>query len=199
MMPRMRCDAQARVFRLGRSVPLVALVVAALGWVAACGAPVVPRETPAGYPPDFALVMTVYGEPSADAGRDPEPRHRSAQHIVTPDRLLRAALGPGTHADYYPGPTAKLSPAQMGLIYRLAVAALASENTNLPHENTPPTPPNAATARAAAVPALAPGAGVSYRLTLEAHARVTTYDTTPQRNAAATALLDELIRLRGGR
>ncbi len=65
------------------------------------------------YPPDFGGVVTV------TSAVDLEPaRHRSAQHLVQPDRLLRVALGPGVHHRFYPAPTAKLSPAEMANIFR---------------------------------------------------------------------------------
>lgn len=152
---------------------------------------------PAGYPPDFALVFLVRGTPEADAGRDPEPRHRSAQHVLTPDRLLRVALGPGVHADLYPPPTAKIPVERMALLYRLVdaarqsvVAVPASEGQTTPATAAPPT----------AEPApVAPTAAVTYHLVLTAHGRHSTFDTDPRQNAAATALLDELIQLRGGR
>lgn len=147
--------------------------------------------SPRAYPADFALVLTVRGSAEADTGRDREPRHRSAQHVLTPDRLLRVALGPGVHADLYPPASAQVSIEQMALLYRLAAAARESaDEASSPSETSP--------ARPAPPPTVASANPITYRLTLTAHGQRWTYRFPPRENAAATALLDELIRLRGG-
>lgn len=200
MMPRVRWSLLQPVPSVCRGSLGVVLLAAVLLGVGGCQPVVAPSaENDAAYPPDFSLVFTVHGSPDADAGRDLEPRHRSAQHVITPDRLLRVALGPGVHADLYPPATAKISIERMALLYRLASAA---QQTG-PADAQPPTNPAASaptsTTPTAPTPGVLPTAPITYRLTLTGHGQHWTYDTHPRQNAAATALLDELIRLRGGR
>lgn len=132
----------------------------------------------AAYPPDFTLVFFVKAHGSDRP--DDSPHQRPAQHAVTPDRLLRAALGPGVTPRFHPPATATLTAEQMAELYRLAEAAAQAEAGLLPISR-------------AARPA------VVYRLTLTAGGTSTDLRTAPDRNPAARDLLDLLIQLRGGR
>ena len=79
----------------------------------------------AAYPPDFTLVFFV----AADEwpGEPTPPASRPAQHTVTPDRILRAALGPGVSPRFHPPATATLSVDQMAELYRWAEQAVANK------------------------------------------------------------------------
>lgn len=150
----------------------------ALGW-AGCVTP--QREAvldAAAYPPDFTLVFFV--EADEWPGEPTTPQTRPAQHAVTPDRTLRAALGPGVSPQFHPPATATLTAGQMAELYRLAedVVRLESQQASMSRAARPE---------------------VVYRLTLTAHGDSIELRTTPDRNPAARDLLDRLIRLRGGR
>ncbi len=150
----------------------VGCLLTCLAALAACSMPVDAPAPP--YPPDFALVFHVDGP--ADAA---DPLRRPAQHVVEPSRKLRVMLGPGATVADYPPPTARLSPTQMADLYRLARAAVLDD----------PAPPAGATA------------STIYRVTLTAGGRTTTraLDAEAKPAPAATALLRELVQLRGGR
>jgi len=132
----------------------------------------------AAYPPDFTLVFFVEAQDAATP--DPSPHERPAQHAVTPDRTLRAALGPGVTPRFHPPATATLAVGQMAALFRLTERAVAAES-ELP------------TISRAARPA------VVYRLTLVAAGTSRDLRTTPGRNPAARELLELLVQLRGGR
>ena len=139
----------------------------------------------AAYPPDFALVCTVTApdDPHTDPAADPPPllpRYRPAQHLLEPDRLLRVALGPGTHRGLYPPPTARLQPAQVAELYRLT-ARLKTSNPNPPHAS-PPDP-----------------AGINCRLSFTANGTTTELRGDPQQWPELDALLQQLVQLRGGK
>lgn len=91
-------------------------------WLGACAAPP-DRYDVQRRAGDFLLRVTVeaWGDPSRDesAGLPTEP----GQYVVTPDRELRVALGPGATADVYPGRTAVLRPEEMDELWRLTVQA----------------------------------------------------------------------------
>lgn len=132
----------------------------------------------AAYPPDFTLVFFV--EAQDDLIPSQTPHHRPAQHAVTPDLTLRAALGPGVTPRFHPPATATLTTDQMAELHRLADQAVRAEDQ---------LPPMSGAARPA----------VMYRLTLAAHGVSRAIRTTPDRNPAARDLLDLLVELRGGR
>ena len=129
--------------------------------------------SPSAYPPDFAMVFHVSGEPGAA-----DPMLRTAQHVVDPARHLRVMLGAGVTAADYPPTTARLSQQQMAYLYRMALAAL----------DDPAPPPGA-------------GAEVVYLVTLTANGRTDTrgFDAESKPPPAATPLLRRLVTLRGGR
>ena len=132
----------------------------------------------AAYPPDFTLVFFV----AADEwpGEPTPPASRPAQHTVTPDRILRAALGPGVSPRFHPPATATLSVDQMAELYRWAEQAVANK---------------------AGLPAMSAAARpeVVYRLSITTHGESDEFRTTPTRNPSARKLLERLIDLRGGR
>ncbi|MBB6428363.1 hypothetical protein [Algisphaera agarilytica] len=130
------------------------------------------------YPPDFTLEFFVQSQPWP--GETPAPDERPAQHTVTPDRTLRAALGPGVSPKFHPPATATLSPTDMAGLYRLAEQAAAHEATLVPMSGS--SHPE-----------------VVYRLSITARDQTTDLRTTPDRNPPAKQLLDRLIELRGGR
>ncbi|MEM9419205.1 MAG: hypothetical protein AAGA25_09180 [Planctomycetota bacterium] len=130
------------------------------------------------YPPDFTLEFFVQSQPWP--GETPTPDQRPAQHTVTPDRTLRAALGPGVSPRFHPPATATLAPADMAELFQLAEAAVAHEANLRPM--SPASHPE-----------------IVYRLSVTAHDLTRDLRTTPDRNAPAKQLLDRLIELRGGR
>ncbi len=164
--------------------PAAAWLAPLVVWTTALG--IAGCETPtrqatldaAAYPPDFTLVFFV--EADGSDGPADLPEQRPAQHVVTPDRLLRAALGPGVTPRFHPPATATLTAGQMAELYRLAEAAAQAEAG---------LPPISRAARPAVV----------YVLTLTASGTSADLRTTPDRNPAARDLLDLLIQLRGGR
>ncbi|MEM1107197.1 MAG: hypothetical protein AAGH99_00725 [Planctomycetota bacterium] len=133
----------------------------------------------AAYPPDFTLEFFVTADEPLP-GETGSPANRPAQHVVTPDRKLRAALGPGVSPRFHPPTTALLSKAEMTDLYRLAEASAEAEAGLAPIS-------------AAARPA------VVYQLRFTAHGQPAALRTLPDRNPKAQALLDRLVQLRGGR
>lgn len=177
------------------------MVGAALAWVglaAGCRATSAadPANGPA-YPPDFALVFFVDGLSGSRRAEPPDPRRRSAQHVVTADRWLRVALGPGVGPDHYPPATARLHPDQIAELYRLADAAGLTPGSATDAGTEPQTTPDAPLGGDRR--GVDPTSPVAYRVVLTAHGRRVATTVDPARNPAAAALLDELIRLRGGR
>jgi hypothetical protein len=82
--------------------------------LASCAAPYDDdRLGPLAVPPDFALQVSVSGKPQAESLiRQP------AQYIVTVDRKLRAALGGGAGAGYFPPLTTRITPQQYEDLWR---------------------------------------------------------------------------------
>lgn len=169
----------------------------------------------ASYPPDFSLVVTVIA--SAAEQPDPPAAFRPAQHLLEPDRLLRVAFGTGTHAQYYPPPTARLSPGQVAELYRRAKQL---RDTAPPSSLSPPSFDSANDSRPGISPTRAggsaPGDGdrdgagptlppatdtrrVVCQVTLTADRRVSQLQVDPRVEPAGRALLDLLVELRGGR
>ena len=151
------------------------------------------RQTPplgaADYPADFSLVLTVRSQ--ATDGDGSATAYRPAQHLLEPDRLLRVAFGAGTHARYYPPPTARLAPAQVAELYR-RTRSLIDQTPKMSGEAGAP----------AADPGLGPAVDadrVLCQITVTAHRRVTQLTVDPRRSPPAQALLDLLVQLRGGR
>ncbi|MFA9476806.1 hypothetical protein ACERK3_00735 [Phycisphaerales bacterium AB-hyl4] len=150
-------------------------VIAALALLFVGCAPIPPTAAEHGYPPDFSLVFTVKHD---DAPSDLlDPLAMPAQHVVSPDRTLRVALGPGAGHDFHPAVTARLSPQQMIQLYRIAEAGNLLDAP--PHTDTDVDP-----------------TGLHYRITLTAHGYRRHYTTTPTDHPAATMLLERLIKLR---
>ena len=147
----------------------------AMAWLAAvlpgCGGDP-PRLDADRRPGDFALRLTVIAA-GDDGGHGDAAATEPGQYIVTPDRWLRAAVGEGATASVYPGRTARLSPAAMDRLWRLAAAAARS-----------PRPAPSSNAMR-----------VSGRLTGEGGAR--RFEGTLDQ-PAVRALVAELVRMRGG-
>ncbi|MEM1446951.1 MAG: hypothetical protein AAGF84_12910 [Planctomycetota bacterium] len=70
-------------------------------------------ESPDRMPSDFAMVLTI-----SNADPQAERHLRPAQYVLEPDGTLRAAIGPGTHAELLPPITARLGPAEMHAVWR---------------------------------------------------------------------------------
>lgn len=135
----------------------------------AAGCAVLPEWDEEVPPPDFALVFTVFPRNGIDASELTRP----AQHILTPDRVYRVALGPGVTHDLFPPATAKVSP---GEVERLWAIVREHDLDTRSRGGTEADP---------------------YRVSITAGGRTWRYDTGPD-DDGAVALLRELIRMRGG-
>lgn len=84
-----------------------------------CAAPP-DRYDPAHRPGDFTLRLTLTADADSSAEAMPtEP----GQYVVTPDRVMRVALGRGAHAGLYPGRTGRLTRREMDRLWRLTLRA----------------------------------------------------------------------------
>lgn len=73
-------------------------------------------------PPDFALGVTVFSPAGEASEIDAQPRPlRPARYIVEPDRVLRAAIGPGSSPAVYPRQTRRLDAHQADRLWLLVV------------------------------------------------------------------------------
>ena len=131
-------------------------------------------------PADFVLRVTLEAAGDGTEADDADLPTPPGQYVVTPDRELRVALGPGATAGVYPPRTAVLSPEEMDALWRLTVEAWRSarrENTSAVREK------HAAGLR---VRVRFRGGGVSRSF------------AAPLRDEGARALVSRLVSLRGG-
>ena len=157
-------------------------VWAALAGLLATGcevAPWVDREAAAfpPVPPDFSLVFTVQ---TTDEVKNmtpalAQPLYRPAQHVLTPERVLRVAYGPGVTRQLFPEPTATLTPAQVEDLWRIIVINDLLHHTGDARSEAP----------------------VTYYISITAGDERYRYATTPNASTGAVDLLRALVALRG--
>lgn len=134
-----------------------------------------PALDPARRPGDFTLRLTVRPAVGTEPPW-PSPLHRPGQYLVTPDRELRVALGPGAMGKVYPRRTAVLHPRDVDRLWALTHAAWRE-------------------AEAGDAPALGPSTVVEATVIADGH-RLRLASTLDR--PAARALVRRLVRLRGG-
>lgn len=160
------------------------MLTALIAMLSACAGPEPAAAPPGRMPPDFALVVTVIGDPLGS-----HPMRESARYILQPSRDFHAARGRGavggpTASGYFPHASRRLSPAQMEYLHGfIDYYELAAE----------PTSPNA---RVILDGETLRRDTVLIEVELTAFGRTHRYITTPAESPPTARLLEMLVLLR---
>jgi hypothetical protein len=131
-------------------------------------------------PSDFALELTVHGDPAAS-----DPLRQPSQYVLEPNRRLRAVTGLPAGARSFPRLVRVLSPADYEALYQIIDDA---------HLMVEPTSPGAEALRAGK----APESPALYELRIHAHGRTHRYATTPTESPPTVRLHARLAELATG-
>jgi hypothetical protein len=109
--------------RLTLTTVAAALVALGAGFGTGCRSaspapPPVAKAIPEDRPKDFIFAATIYSPKSMRDASLPRSL-KPARYIIEADGVLRAAVGPGSTVETYPGQTRQLTPRQFDSLWRL--------------------------------------------------------------------------------